>query len=114
MEITAAIDRIDTRPGTMMGVAQDAVLRDVADPAGLPLPDGIRVGYGGRMRALDLRPGEPVALTVARLEAFDGHRERIGADLEDVIASLRSLPAAERVGVTFRLVRPTRVRRIAG
>lgn len=107
----ATVERIEARPLTLAGFATDIVLRDAMTSTGVPLPDGIRLGQTGRLRALDLMHGDQITLT-AQLDAYVDGAGRIGSGITDPAAFLATRPEPQRPRVVFRLIRPSGVRRV--
>src|SRR5947209_19174708 len=96
LEIVSTVDHIEIRPDGLAGFAPDVVLRDVTGMDGLPLPDGMRVSNTGKLRALELMPGDQIALGARQMDAYDGRHARIAAVVGDAVAFLASVPAGER------------------
>jgi hypothetical protein len=109
--LTATVDRIEARPLTLAGFAMDIILCDATDSHGTRLPDGIRLGQTGRLRALDLMHGDQLAL-VGQLDAYAEGEGRIASGITDAAAFLISCPEPQRARVIFRLIRPSGVRRV--
>ncbi len=110
ISLVATVDRIEARPLTLAGFAMDVVLRDAATSDDVRLPDGVRLGQTGRLRALNLMHGDQIALT-AQLDAYMDGVGRIGAGITDPAAFLATRPESQRAHVVFRLIRPSGVRR---
>jgi hypothetical protein len=109
--LTATVDRVEARPLTLAGFASDIILRDITMSSGVRVPDGIRLGQTGRLRALDLMHGDQIAL-IAQLDAYVEGEGRIGSGITDPEKFLFTRPEGQRAGVTFRLIRPSSVRRV--
>ena len=110
ISLVATVDRIEARPLTLAGFATDIILRDARADSGVRLPEGIRLGQTGRLRALDLMHGDQISLT-AQLDAYADGEGRIGAGITDAATFLATCPESQRPRVIFRLIRPSAVRR---
>lgn len=110
MAIAATVARIEERPHSLLGLQHEVFLCDVLGD-GLPLPDGTRADLTGPLRALDLMPGDRIALA-ATLGACGPDGRVVGPDLDDPVQSLRSLQRDARMGMYSRLRHPRGVRRV--
>jgi hypothetical protein len=109
--LTATVDRVEARPMTLAGFASDIILRDITMSSGVRVPDGLRLGQTGRLRALDLMHGDQITLA-AQLDAYAEGKGRIGSGITDPAKFLATCPEGQRARVTFRLIRPSSVRRV--